>query len=333
VFIDGQLRGELCSADPALQELLRGAGEPPLAETAADQRLGLIATLFAPSPLLLTLNAPMSLEIVSLTTATAPASYLNIDLRVAPGVHCQLIERHLGGATTEGLVCTRLDLALAPGARLRHQRLFALGAHTLLLDNLQATLAARAEYRLCQIAMGGESARSSAEVRLQGADSSLDWQALAAGAGPQINDTLLTVLHEAPGTRSNQLFRGVSNERAHVACNTDTRVAAVARGSTVAQSLRGLLDGAGAEVDLRPQLTIHTDEIQARHGATTGKLDEDLLFYLLSRGLDPLDARALLKTAFLGEVLKCIEPEALRRAAQLATAQRLGDTSVPEPWQ
>jgi len=73
--------------------------------------------------------------------------------------------------------------------------------------------------------------------------------------------------------------------------------------------------------------------VQARHGATTGKLDDDLLFYLLARGLDPEAARALLKSAFLGEVLKSIEPEALRVAAQQATALRLGDLALSEPWQ
>jgi Fe-S cluster assembly protein SufD len=298
-----------------------------------DQRLGLIATLFAANPLQLAVTAPLALEIVALTSSTAPASYLNLAIRVAAGIPCKLVERHIGGASQQGLVCVRLDVALADGATLQHQRLFAVTAHTLLLDNLQASLAARAEYHLRQIAVGGSSARSTAEVRLQGAHSVLDWQALAAAAGPQVNDTMLTVLHEAPGTRSQQLFRGIGNQRAHVACNTDTRVAAQARGAQVSQSLRGLLDGQGSEVDLRPQLTIHTDDIQARHGATTGKLDEDLLFYLLSRGLGPDEARALLKTAFLGEVLKGIEPEALRRAAQHATALRLDDASLTEPWQ
>jgi len=86
----------------------------------------------------------------------------------------------------------------------------------------------------------------------------------------------------------------------------------------------------GAEVDLRPQLTINTDDIQARHGATTGRLDDDLLFYLLSRGLGPDEARALLHWAFLGEVLKSIEPVALRRDAQRLAAARLSAAPAPE---
>ena len=333
VLIDGRLHREHSSAEATTPDLLRGATALPELEAVSDQRLGLIASVFAADPLELVINAPLALEIVSLSSAAAPASYLNLALRVAPGVDCRLVERHLGGPEDLRLVCVRLGLTLAEGAIVHHQRLFAVSAQALLLDTLQAHLAAHAEYRLCQVAMGGSTARSTAEVRLQGVGATLDWQALAAGAGPQVNDTMLTVLHEAPATRSQQLFRGLSNQRAHVACNADTRVAAAARGARVTQSLRGLLDGAGAEVDLRPQLTIDTDDIQARHGATTGKLDEDLLFYLQARGLDLDAARALLKSAFLGEVLGSIEPEALRREAQRATALRLGDDALAEPWQ
>jgi len=98
----------------------------------------------------------------------------------------------------------------------------------------------------------------------------------------------------------------------------------------VRQSLRGLIDGKGAELDLRPRLTINTNEIQATHGATTGRLDEELLFYLLARGLDPIAARSLLKWAFLGEVLSALEPAPLRRLAGLAAAARLSDAPAPE---
>jgi len=96
-------------------------------------------------------------------------------------------------------------------------------------------------------------------------------------------------------------------------------------GARVQQNLRGLIDGRGAEVDLRPRLEIRTDDIQASHGATTGQLDETLLFYLLSRGLDPATARTLLKWAFLGDVLGEITVPALRRVAEQAAAGQLAD--------
>jgi hypothetical protein len=85
----------------------------------------------------------------------------------------------------------------------------------------------------------------------------------------------------------------------------------------VQQSLRGLIDGKGAEVDLRPRLTINTDEIQATHGATTGRLDDNLLFYLLARGID--DARR----ALAAEVGFPRRSAGCDRSAGAATRRRL----------
>ena len=343
VLVDGHVRGDLGSAPGTLPGLAVGGAEQrptAVAETAvaeapalaapSDERLGLIATLFAPTALRLRVSEPLSLEIISLTTPTTGANYLDLALSVDPGVSCHLIERHLGGGVAEGFACVRLDLALGTSATLVHQRLLAVDQQMMLLDNLHARLEERADYRLRQITVGGGTSRSTAEVQLQGRDAALDWQALAAGSGRQVNDTMLTVLHQAAGTRSEQLFRAIASEQAHIACNADTQVSAQARGAKVRQSLRGLVDGVGAEVDLRPQLTINTDDIEARHGATTGRLDDDLLFYLLSRGLRPDEARALLHWAFLGEVLKSVEPAALRRDAQRLAAARLRAAPAPE---
>ena len=89
--------------------------------------------------------------------------------------------------------------------------------------------------------------------------------------------------------------------------------------------MKGLIEGKGAEIDLRPQLEINTHEVRAAHGASTGRLDENLLFYLLSRGLDRQDARALLKWAFLGDVLRTIDVPDLRAEAERLAAGQLPD--------
>ena len=81
----------------------------------------------------------------------------------------------------------------------------------------------------------------------------------------------------------------------------------------------------GAEIDLRPRLEINTDEVRAQHGATTGALDENLMFYLLARGIERPTARALLKWAFLGDVLRAIELPDVRRAAEHGAAGQLPD--------
>src|SRR5690606_34857177 len=115
-----------------------------------------------------------------------------------------------------------------------------------------------------------------------------------------------------------------ARDTAHIACRSRVEIVQQAGGCSSEQSLKGLLDRAGAQIDLRPQLQIHTDEVRASHGATTGALDPAMQFYLLSRGLDEGTARALLEWAFLEDALAGIVPPALRRAAEQATASALG---------
>src|SRR6202020_174465 len=105
--------------------------------------------------------------------------------------------------------------------------------------------------------------------------------------------------HRVPDSRAQQTFRGIAAGRARVAFNSKVVVSSGARGTDSRQSLRGLLAGPEAEIDVRPQLEIYTDEVRCSHGATAGKLDDNMLFYLLSRGIDPATAQRLLKWAFL----------------------------------
>jgi Fe-S cluster assembly protein SufD len=162
-------------------------------------------------------------------------------------------------------------------------------------------------------------------VQLAGRGAALTWQAIALGRGEQVHDIALKVEHQAPETGTEETFRGIADQRARVAFSGHIRIDPTAPGSQARQSLRGLIEGGTAEIDLRPRLEILTDDVRAVHGATTGRLDENLLFYLLSRGIDPTTARTLLKWAFLGDVLREIELPELRAEAERLAAGQLAD--------
>ncbi len=145
-----------------------------------------------------------------------------------------------------------------------------------------------------------------------------------------MQDLFAQFAHAAPRTRSEQLFRGIAAARARVACNGKVVVERGATGADSQQSLRGLLAGPEAEIDVRPQLEIYTDEVRCSHGATTGKLDEQMLFYLLARGLDREAAQRLLKWAFLEDAVATIEVPELRRQIELSLAGALEDETLKE---
>jgi Fe-S cluster assembly protein SufD len=343
VFIDGVLSADWPLPNPTAVTRAPAEAAPatPLPameyETSGDGRMGLIARMFAPDPLVLQVKGSTALEIVHVASSAAANCHTHVSIDLAAGASLTLVERHLGyAAATAGdkppaaLHCTDLELRIGAGSQLRHTRVQQAAGNSLRFDTLTADLAEDAGYVLRHVAVGDGSERTTAQIRLRGRGACVQAHALAAARGAQVADLQFTVVHEAPGTHSDHVFRGIASDRAHVSCSADVRVEASAAGARVQQTLRGLIDGQGAAVNLRPRLTINTDAVQAKHGATTGRLDEDLLFYLLARGLEPATARSLLKWALLGEVLGAIEPPALRRAAERAAAAQLRDAPATE---
>jgi Fe-S cluster assembly protein SufD len=296
----------------------------------ADQRLGLLCDMFASDVAALRIHGNAAIELLFVTSdaAAGAAVYPRLQVHVEQGSELKLIERHVGIPDKPTLVGANVNVALDAGATLSHYRLQQCGESTLFSDTLTADVGAQANYRVRHVDLGGSVARTSAQVRLSGRGASVDWQSIAVGRGEQVHDLALRVEHLARETRTEEVFRGIAEETAHIAFSGHIHIADCAGGSDARQSLRGLIEGARAEIDLRPRLTINTDEVRAQHGATTGRLDENLLFYLLARGIDPTTARALLKWAFLGDVLRAIDVPALRSAAERSAAGQLPDVAA-----
>ena len=296
-------------------------------EWPAEQLLGLLCDMFASDVAALRIRGTSAIEVLFLTSGAAAgaACYPRLQLELEPDSQLQLVERHLGGPAAPTLVCANVAIEVGRGAQLMHYRLQQCGAQTVFTDTLSARLAEAASNSVRQVAIGAASARTSALVRLAGRGAAFSWQAIAVGRAQQVHDTALKVEHLAAATRTEEVFRGIADERARIAFSGHIHIAASAPGADARQSLRGLIEGAGAEIDLRPRLEINTDEVKAQHGATTGALDENLMFYLLARGIERSTARALLKWAFLGDVLRAIELPALRSAAEHGAAGQLPD--------
>ena len=328
VFIDGIRAATNAPAPRSLSQ--RATPSAPAALWRPEQRLGLLGDMFAQDAAVLRVVGEAAVEVVYLTSerASGAAVYPRLCLELAADARLTLIERHLGDAGKPALVSATVSAELARGAQLMHYRLQQCGANVLFDESLQAVLQEHASYQVRHIGIGSLAARTSARVRLAGRAAALSWQALAVGRGEQVHDCSLGVEHAAADTRTEETFRGIADARSRVAFSGHIHIESGAAGSQARQSLRGLIEGAQAEIDLRPRLQIDVDEVSAQHGATTGRLDDNLLFYLLSRGLDPRQARALLKWAFLGDVLRSIELPELRTQAEHAAAGQLPDAAA-----
>jgi Fe-S cluster assembly protein SufD len=335
VFIDGVLNPALSATLGATSPLAAGAAADPAAPRGGDERFALLNELFATGGAHIRVPrgaAASCLELVHVASAqsTAGASYPRIACVLEADAACTLIERHVSAGDVASFVNSAVTVTLGRGARLDHYRLQDLNARSTLFDTLSADVGAAAQYRLHAIATGAQVARSTSVVRLTGEQAQVSLGAASLGDARQLQDGYAIIEHHGPASRAQQTFRGIAAGRARVAFNSKVVVAASARGTDSRQSLRGLLAGPEAEIDVRPQLEIYTDEVRCSHGATAGKLDEDMLFYLLSRGLSRDTAQRLLKWAFLEDVIAQIAVPALRRQIEERLAEQLRDDTLLE---
>ena len=119
----------------------------------------------------------------------------------------------------------------------------------------------------------------------------------------------VTVRHESGGAVSRQLFKGVAGGSADVSFGGLVYVAEGARGTKALQENHNILLSTQARVESRPQLEIYNDDVECSHGATSGALDADALFYMRSRGIPEPEARRLEIVSFLAPVLERLPEE------------------------
>ena len=304
-----------------------------------EARLALLNEAFATDTAAIhvggTAGAPARVELLFIAIAGADigTSYPRVQVSLDPASRLILVERHtsVGGTNPASgganFVNSSVNVDIGRGAHLTHYRLQQAGTRATWFDTLSAVLGADARYGLLAVNTGALSARSTTYVQMAGAGAELTLSLAALGDRQQVQDNFALVEHIAPRARTEQTFRGIASGRARVAFNGKIAVREAAAGTDSRQSLRGLLAGPEAEIDVRPQLEIYTDDVRCSHGATAGKLDDNMLFYLLSRGLSPEVAQRLLKWAFLEDVVSKIELPELRRQIEHDLAGQMADAA------
>jgi Fe-S cluster assembly protein SufD len=273
-------------------------------------------------------EARLELNFVTTAPAAAGTSYPRVQVHCGRGAHLRIVERHLGAGAPDPAVNAAFDLALRADAQLDHCRVQNCADGASCFDTLIAHVAERATYRLRSVTLGGLTSRSTIFVKLAGREARCELSAAAIANRGQTHDTFVEIEHAAPGSVTRELFRGIATERGKLAFNGKMIVRENAHESDSDQSLKTLLTGSGAEAAARPQLEIYTDRVRAKHGATTGKLDEQMLFYLLSRGLDRAQAQALLQWAFIEDAVSQVQLAPLRLEIEQLIAAQLNEVSA-----
>ena len=270
------------------------------------------------------------LVILHVATADHPGTvaYPRVIIDAAPGSSATIIEHHVQQGSDTPLCNSSSLIRLERDASIEHYRVFATDHRTTHLDSLEIRQRQGSRCRQFTIALGGGLTRCSLEAELTEPGAELDSYSLLVGHEERHVDCVNLVRHGAKHTTSRQTARAIASGNSRVIINSKVVVDAGASKADSQQSLRGLLLSPTAEIDSRPQLEIHTDEVKCAHGATTGRLDPNMLFYMLSRGLDRDTAQSLLIYAFLADVLTGMSVHSARNAIENALIPQLPDSQV-----
>ncbi len=203
------------------------------------------------------------------------------------------------------------EIRIAENARVRHVTCQTEGEGSYHFRQVRAVLQRSARYESHQLAFGGESSRDEIEVRFEGEGAEAVLNGLFVGGGKQHLDNRTFIDHAVPHCSSRELYKGVLGGEATGVFDGKVLVRREAQKTDSTQTNKNLLLSREAEINTKPSLEIYADDVKCAHGATTGQLDPNALFYLRARGVAKRDAERILTQAFAHEVLDAVPVEGL----------------------
>jgi len=216
-----------------------------------------------------------------------------------------------------------IQIFLEDNASLTHYRIQKESPEALHIGTTEVTLGRGSFYNSTNINLGGRLSRHDIDVRFtaEGGEAYVD--GLYMLNGEQHHDTHSSIEHALPNCVSHQTYKGVLKDKSRGVFNGKVFVRENASGTDAQQSNKNLLLSNDARVDTKPQLEIFNDDVKCSHGATVGQLEDEELFYLLSRGISQTLAKNLLTYGFAEEIINKIEFEEIKKDLDEAVLNRL----------
>lgn len=204
------------------------------------------------------------------------------------------------------------EVYVGANAKFDHYRIQAEGETALQMNTLQASVCGNSLYNTYTFTLGGNFVRNNLNILFTEKNGEAHLYGLYPIANNQVVDNHTIVDHAVPNCMSNELYKGVVNDKATATFNGKIFVRQDAQKTNAYQTNRNILLSDDATVNTKPQLEIYADDVKCSHGTSTGKVNEDALFYLQARGIGRESARALLIRAFAEEVVDQVKIEELR---------------------
>ena len=214
-----------------------------------------------------------------------------------------IVEDYVSIGSSAALCNTATELVAGDHTVLSHYMIEREHARAFNVSTLRIQQGRGANVGSHSVLAGGALVRNNVHPVLAGEGGECLINGLFIGGGRQHLDNYMLVEHASPHCDSRQFYNGILGGHAHGVFHGRIIVHKDAQKTDARQTNRNLLLSETAQIDTKPQLEIHADDVKCTHGATIGQIDEEALFYLRSRGIDEASARRVLLLAFATECL------------------------------
>ena len=319
VFVDGRFRADLSRIGALPKGVVLGAWSSSkvlpadlLVEAPDAGALRMLNAAYAADGAHLQVPAGVAVPapIHLLFLGASGAVHVRNRIALGEGALATVLETYAGAGRYWANAVT--GASIADGATLRHLKLQQEDSEAFHTATTAARVGAKGAFDSFVLSLGGRLVRNEIEVLLEGEGARAKLEGTYLARDRQHVDNTTTIDHAAPRCDSEERYRGVLDGHAHGAFQGRIVVRPDAQKTNAHQLNENLLLSDRAEIDSKPELEIHADDVKCGHGAAAGEIDEQALFYLRARGIGLEQARAMLIEAFVSELIDGIADEAIR---------------------
>ena len=271
---------------------------------------------------------PVFLNIIHLRHSEATVAYPRALIIAGRNTQLTVFESYIGSGSDSGIVSggtagdspvspryftnTVTEIAVGEGAQVHHYRLLDESRAAFHVGTTRVTQARDSSYNSGSFALGAALARHDLSVLLDGTGAYCSLNGLYLTDDTQHVDNLVNIDHARPNGTSRLYYKGILDGRSRAVFGGTVLVREDAQKTDALQTDKNLILSDRAEVDSKPSLLIYADDVKCGHGATAGHIDDDTLFYMRSRGIDPETASQILIHAFASEIIESVPDEPVR---------------------
>jgi Fe-S cluster assembly protein SufD len=249
-------------------------------------------------------------------------------------VHATVVESYVGKADQAYFTNAVTEIVTGADCHIDHCRLQQESLKANHVSTMQVELGRTTTFVSHAVTTGGKLTRNDLNCLMNGEHAYATLNGLVLIGGDQHCDNHTLLHHEKPNCPSHELYKHVLSGKATGVFKGQIFVQKDAQKTDSKQNSKTLLLSDDAYMNSQPALEIYADDVKCTHGSTTGPVDEDMVFYLRTRGVSLEAARHLLTYAFAADVTRRIKVEPVRRrienfmAAQHGLPQDLRITDV-----